>query len=109
MILLKFLLIVLICVLLVWASIIALRNNKTCAFATFYSNAAFEVVGNFLKSLHDDQELQDKEEEYKELKKMCFQIVYKYSYEQILYSFKPFKLEAWFTPEEVEFIKRGIK
>jgi hypothetical protein len=75
----------------------------------FYSDAAFEVVGDFLNSLQNDQELNDRIEEYKELKKMCLQIVDKYSYEQILYSLKPFKLEAWFTPEEVEFIKRGIK
>jgi hypothetical protein len=106
---LKILLIILICILLVWTLIIVFRNNKTCAFTIFYSNAAFDAVGNFLNSLHNDQELQDKEAEYEELKKMCFQIVNKYSYEQILYSFKPFKLESWFTPEEVEFIKRGIK
>ena len=106
---LKILFIVLICVLLIWAFILTFRNNKTCAFTIFYSDAAFEVVGDFLNNLQNDQELHDREEEYKELKKMCFQIVYKYSYEQILYSLKPFKLEAWFTPEEVEFIKRGIK
>ena len=106
---LKILFIVLICVLLVWALIITFRNNKTCAFTIFYSDAAFEVVGDFLTSLQNDQELHDREEEYKELKKMCHQIVEKYSYDQILYSLKPFKLESWFTPEEVEFIKRGIK
>ena len=105
---LKILFIILFCVLLVWALLLTFRNNKTCAFTLFYSDAAFKVVEDFLNSLHDDQELHDREEEYKELKKMCFQIVYKYSYEQILYSLKPFKLEAWFTPEEVEFIKRGL-
>ena len=105
---LKILFIILFCVLLTWALILAFRNNKTYAFTRFYGDASFQVVGDFLNSLHDDQELKDREEEYKELKKMCFQIVYKYSYEQILYSLKPFKLEAWFTPEEVEFIKRGL-
>ena len=109
MILLKILLIALVCVLLVWALILAFRNNKTYAFTRFYGDAAFEVVGNFLNSLKDDQELNDRKEEYKELKKMCRQIIEKYSYEQILFSLKPFKLESWFTPEEVEFIKRGIK
>lgn len=39
---------------------------------------------------------------------MCYQIIDKYSYEQILFSFKPFKLEAWFTLEEIKFIKRGL-
>lgn len=105
---LKILFIVLICVLLVWALILAFRNNKTYAFTCFYGDAAFEVVGDFLNSLKDDQELQDREVEYKELKKMCYQIINKYSYEQILFSLKPFKLEAWFTPEEIKFIKRGL-
>jgi hypothetical protein len=106
---LKILFIILICVLLVWALILAFRNNKTYAFIRFYGDAAFKVVGDFLNSLHDDQEFQDREVEYKELKKMCYQIINKYSYEQILFSLKPFKLNYWFTPKEVEFIKRGIK
>lgn len=106
---LKILLVILFIVLLAWALLLTFRNNKTCAFTIFYSDAAFEVVGDFLNSLQNDQELNDRKEEYKELKKMCRQIVEKYSYEQILYSLKPFKLESWFTPEEVEFIKRGIK
>lgn len=105
---LKILLIVLICVLLVLALILAFRNNKTYKFTRFYGDAAFKVVGDFLNSLHNDRELKDKGVEYKELKKMCYHIINKYSYEQILFSFKPFKLEAWFTPEEVEFIKRGL-
>ena len=106
---LKILFIILFCVLLAWALILAFRNNKTYAFTRFYGDASFQVVGDFLNSLHDDQELKDREEEYKELKKMCRQIINKYSYEQILFSFKPFKLKSWFTPEEIEFIKRGIK
>lgn len=106
---LKILLVILFIVLLALGLLLTFRNNKTCAFTIFYSDAAFAVVGDFLSSLKDDQELNDRKKEYEELKKMCRQIVEKYSYEQILYSLKPFKLEAWFTPEEVEFIKRGIK
>lgn len=29
----------------------------------------------------------------------------KYSYEEMLYSFKPLKLEAWFTEEEIKILK----
>lgn len=104
----KILFIILFCVLLAWISVLAFRNNKTYAFTCFYGNAAFKVVGDFLNSLHNDRELQDKEAEYKELKKMCHQIINKYSYAQILFSLKPFKLESWFTPEEIKFIKKGL-
>ena len=95
-------------VLLIWA-FLTFRNNKTHTFLLFYSNASFKVVEDFLTSLYDDQELLDRSEEYNGLKRMCSQIINKYSYEQILFSLKPFKLESWFTPEEVEFIKRGIR
>lgn len=88
---------------------IFLRNDKTLVFTLMYADASFKVVEDFLNSLHDDQELEDRNQEYEELKKMCNQILYKHSYSKILFSFKPFKLESWFTPEEIEFIKRGIK
>ena len=104
----KVILFIFIIILLSLALFIAFRNNKTYAFTHFYGDAAFKVVEDFLSNLHGDQEFYDKLEEYKELKKMFYQIIDKYSYEQILYSFKPFKLESWFTPEEVEFIKRGL-
>ena len=105
----KIILILFIVVLFSLALLITLRNNKTYAFMRLYGDAAFQVVGDFLNSLHNDPELEEKEEEYIELRKMCHQIIDKYSYEQILFSFKPFKIESWFTPEEVEFIKRGLQ
>lgn len=96
-------------VLLSLALFIFLRNEKTLLFSLMYADASFEVIENFLKSIHNDQELEDRNQEYEELKKMHNQILYKHSYSKILFSFKPFKLESWFTPEEIEFIKRGIK
>jgi len=95
-------------ILLSLALFIALRNNKTLLFSLMYANASFGAIENFLKSIHDDQELAERNQEYEELKKMHNQILYKHSYNEILFSFKPFKLESWFTPEEIEFIKRGL-
>ena len=91
------------------ALFIFLRNDKTLIFSLMYADATFKVLEDFINSLHNDQELADRNQEYEELKKMCNQILYKHSYNEILFSFKPFKLKSWFTPEEVEFIKRGIK
>jgi hypothetical protein len=95
-------------ILLSLALFIALRNNKTLLFSLMYANASFGAIEKFLKSIHDDQELAERNQEYEELKKIHNQILYKHSYNEILFSFKPFKLESWFTPEEVEFIKRGL-
>ena len=105
----KIILFVFIIVMFSLALFIALRNIKTLQFSLMYTDATFKVIEDFLNSLHDDQELADRNQEYEELKKMQHQILYKHSYNKVLYSFKPFKLESWFTPEEVEFIKRGIK
>jgi hypothetical protein len=105
----EIILFIIIIVLFSLALFIFLRNDKTLLFSLMYADASFEVIENFLKSIHDDQELAERNQEYEELKKMHNQILYKHSYSEILFSFKPFKLESWFTPEEVEFIKRGIK
>lgn len=104
----KIILFIFVIVLLSLVLFIALRNNKTLRFSLMYADASFKVVEDFLSSLHDDQELADRNQEYEELRKMHNQILYKHSYNKILFSFKPFKLESWFTPEEVEFIKRGL-
>ena len=105
----KVILFIFVIILLSLALFIALRNNKTLRFSLMYADASFGAIENFLKSIHDDQELAERNQEYEDLKKMHNQILYKHSYNEILFSFKPFKLESWFTPEEVEFIKRGIK
>ncbi len=105
----KVILFIFVIILLSLALFIALRNNKTLIFSLMYADASFKVIEDFLNSLHDDQELAERNQEYEELKKMHNQILYKHSYNEILFSFRPFKLESWFTPEEVEFIKRGIK
>jgi hypothetical protein len=104
----KIILFIFIIVVFSLALFIFLRNDKTLIFSLTYAHAAFKVVEEFLNSLHDDQELAERNQEYEDLKKMCNQILYKHSYHRILFSFKPFKLNYWFTPEEVEFIKRGL-
>jgi hypothetical protein len=90
------------------ACLIAYRNDKTLIFSLTYIDATFKVIDNFYNEIKDDQELRERMDELEVLKKMQQQILLKNSYSKILFSLKPFKLESWFTPEEVEFIKRGL-
>lgn len=61
-----------------------LRNGKVCDFRIKFIK--FANLANYKEviKLHD-----------------------KYSYEEMLYSFKPLKLEAWFTEEEIKILKGG--
>lgn len=61
-----------------------LRNGKVYDFRTKIIESANLANYREVKKLHD-----------------------KYSYEKMLFSFKPLKLEAWFTEEEIKILKGG--
>ena len=46
--------------------------------------------------------------EYEETDRMIKRITSK-SYERMVFSFKPLKLEYWYSEEEIAFIKKGMK
>ena len=104
MIYLAFIVILLISLVLIYFSV---RNNRVYKFQVWYCGCAFNVINDFLKSFRDDEnEFNKRFEEYREMNKIVDRIVNK-SYNEMLYSFKPLKLECWFSEEEIEFINRG--
>ena len=80
------------------------RNNKVYDFRIEINNKCYGVLRNFLCSLKDDKELDERYGEYEQLEMKMIKILSKHSYESILYSLKPLKLEHWFTNEEIEFM-----
>ena len=60
------------------------RNDRVCEFRKFITNLCYE---------HNNRNIG---------KDNNFWIDEKYSYEQMMYSFKPLKLSVWFTKEEIE-------
>lgn len=80
------------------------RNNKVCHFQIEISDKCHDVLINFLYSLKDDEELDERYGEYEQLEMKEDEILSKHSYESMLFSLKPLKLEHWYTKEEIEFM-----
>lgn len=80
------------------------RNNKVCCFMTSLSNLLFNELGRILDTYKDDNEFHEDENNYNHIREKVRSLLYKYSYNKYLFSFKPLKLEKWFTEEELEFI-----
>lgn len=80
------------------------RNNKVYNFRIKIIDDCHNVLNNFLDSLKDDEELHERYEEYKYLETKKDEILSKHSYESMLFSLKPLKLERWYTEEEVKFM-----
>lgn len=69
------------------------RNNRTCAFQQELLNMASESAR---KAIYEYR--------FCEWEKP-YSVLDKHTYESMLYSFKPLKLEAWFTEEEIKILK----
>ena len=83
------------------------RNSKVYRFRVEIINSSYNVLKEFLASIKDDEEFLSKREEYLKLEKMS-EIILDTSYEKMLLSIKPLKLEYWFNEEEINFIRKGL-
>lgn len=97
-------LIVILVVIIITAGYVMWRNNKVCDFQIEISHKCCDVLINFLESLKDDKEFSERYGEYEQLKMKKDEILSKHSYESMLFSLKPLKLEHWYTKEEIEFM-----
>ena len=79
------------------------RNNSVRDFLLKINDA---VHNNIINWYEESGNTYDGEEHDRRIN-MRDKIMNKYSYEQFLYSFKPLKLEYWFTDDEIDFIKEG--
>ena len=78
------------------------RNNEVYKFMTSLNYLLHNGIFAYLEKLEDEQF-------FKEIDKLLEKralILYKHSYEKILYSFKKLKLENWFNSEEIAFLKQ---
>lgn len=96
-----------ICALLVVSTYLMIRNHRVYKFQTVVAELAFLVMDDFLSSVKA-YEFVKRDAEYMEMDRMIKRITSK-SYNRMLYSFKPLKLEYWYSEEEIAFIKKGMK
>lgn len=80
------------------------RNGIVYTFSIEVSHKCHNVLINFLDSLKDDKELNERYEEFVQLKMKKDEILSKHSYNSMLFSLKPLELERWYTKEEIEFM-----
>jgi len=81
------------------------RNNKTYYFSVSLNHFLSDELRRILNTYKNDNEFHEDENNYNYIKEKTYYLLDKYSYSEYLFSFKPFKLEKWFTKEELEFMK----
>ena len=84
------------------------RNDKVFDFQTDISNGCFGYLFKYLDQFHSDEELYDHLDEYYKIRSVCYEMLYRYSYPEQLFSFRPLKLNEWFSDEEIELLETGI-
>jgi hypothetical protein len=81
------------------------RNNETYYFSVSLNNFLLDELNRILDTYKDNNEFHEDENNYYKIKEKALFLLDKYSYNRYLFSFKPLKLEKWFTEEELEFMK----
>lgn len=88
-------------IMLIFSLYFLIRNNKVYKFRIKYSNAAFDYLEKVLNSCVTRQDLDN----YYVLRNDLLNTIDKYSYDQMLYSFKSLKLENWFVENEIQYLE----
>lgn len=70
------------------------RNNKVADFRTYILDLISQTASRRIYAGRTDW-------------KETYNLLDKYSYKNMLYSFRPLKLKKWFTEEEIEILKEG--
>lgn len=81
------------------------RNNKVYYFNKSLCKFLFGELERILNTYKDDYEFHEDKDNYNCIKDKINTLLDKYSYNKYLFSFKPLKLEKWFTEEELEFMR----
>ena len=80
------------------------RNNKVFQFRISLNYLVHDGLSMYLENL-SNEEYEQRSEKIDELLEKSRLILYAHSYNQMLYSFKSFKIENWFDSEEIKFLK----
>lgn len=84
---------------------IMIRNERVCIFRTTLNHLTFDLVINYINSFENDEEFTQHFSEYECLDRAGKHLRNKYTYGQMLFSFKLLRLESWFTEDELFFLK----
>lgn len=88
-------------ILLVLSIYFLIRNDNVLDFRLNYVRNAYDYLYKTLHCCINEEDLY----EYDKLCDIVWDAIDRYSYEKMLFSFKPLKLEYWFTEEEIEYLR----
>ena len=81
------------------------RNNEVYYFSVGLNHFLTDELRRILDTYKDDDEFHEDENNYYKIGEKALFLLNKYSYNRYLFSFKPLKLEKWFSEEDLEFMK----
>lgn len=88
-------------IIVIFTIFILYRNNKVYRFKTFIGSIVHKQLSDYLGRFEDDETFKEYSDEFYLLKRRLYAIESKYSYNKMLFSFKPLKLKSWYTKEEI--------
>ncbi len=94
-------------ILLIVSTYVMIRNHRVYTFRKMVCDLSYMALDDFVSS-QKCGDIMKNLEEYEEKRRMVKGINDR-SYDRMLYSFKPLKLEYWYSEEEIVFIKKGMK
>ncbi len=83
------------------------RNEIVYEFQSAISAGCFGYMEKLLNEYYEDGRLVTHMADYKKEEAVAYEILDKYSYESMLFSFRPLRFKEWFTDEEIELIEEG--
>lgn len=81
------------------------RNTRVAEMQTRVINAGYKYKMAFLDSLRDDDELRARWNEWETRKNTADDMFDRYSYDEMVFSFRPLTYDEWYTETECEIIK----
>ena len=94
------------CTMMVWFGVYLLcRNERVHFFRITLNHITSGLILNFVKSFENDGEFTKHYSEYEYLDKCRDNLWNKHTYTDMLLSFKPLRLEKWYTDEEIRFMR----
>jgi hypothetical protein len=81
-----------------------IRNERVYNFLEEINQMGYFTLKTYLNKFSNEEFIFHKQEFY-QLKENVYNIVNKYKYSKILFSFKRINLQTWFTDEEIKILK----
>lgn len=83
-----------------------IRNERVSVFRIAINIITYDFLINYLNSFENDEKFNQHKSEYECLNRACEHLRDKYTYEQMLFSFKLLRRDKWYTDDEVFFLKQ---